>query len=147
MTATRILLDTNILVYAYDQNAPAKAKRARDILAHLHHTRRGCLSVQSLSEFVSIATRKLSPPLPPEIARQQVEALMGTFPIFDLTPQVVLEATRGLRDHRLAYYDAQIWATARLNQVAVIFSEDFSTLATLDGVRFINPMTYDFTAV
>ncbi len=57
---------------------------------------------------------------------------------------VVLEALRGVRDHQLAYYAAQVWATARLNQVPVIFSEDYSPYMTLEAVRFINPCASDF---
>jgi len=56
----------------------------------------------------------------------------------------VLTATRGVRDHVLSYYDAQIWATALLNQVPVIFSEDFNSGATLEGVRLINPFAAQF---
>ncbi len=57
---------------------------------------------------------------------------------------VVLEAWRGVRDHQLAYYPAQVWATARLNQVPVIFSQDYSSNTTLEGVRFVNPFAADF---
>ena len=45
---------------------------------------------------------------------------------------VMLEALREVRDHQLSYYDAQIWAAARLNQVPVIFSEDFNSRANSD---------------
>lgn len=57
---------------------------------------------------------------------------------------IVLEAARGARDHGLAYYDAQIWASARLNQVPTIFSEDFTDGQVLEGVRFINPFSTNF---
>jgi len=43
-----------------------------------------------------------------------------------------------------AEYDAQTWATARLNQVSVVFSEDFRNGTTLEGVHFINPFTSEF---
>jgi predicted nucleic acid-binding protein len=43
-----------------------------------------------------------------------------------------------------AEYDAQIWATARLNQVPVVFSEDFRDGTTLEGVRFVNPFSSEF---
>jgi predicted nucleic acid-binding protein len=69
----------------------------------------------------------------------------------------VLEAVRGVRDHRLAYFDAQIWAVAKLNQVPVILSEDFNSggtllvpkaapygLGTLEGVHFLNPFDAGF---
>jgi predicted nucleic acid-binding protein len=57
---------------------------------------------------------------------------------------IVIEAARGVRDHSLAYYDAQIWAAARLNQVSVIFSEDFNIGSTLEGISFVNPFASDF---
>ena len=57
---------------------------------------------------------------------------------------IVLEAARGARDHDLAYYNAQIWASARLNQVTVVFSEDFNDGQVLEGVRFVNPFSSKF---
>jgi len=39
--------------------------------------------------------------------------------------------------------DAQ-WATARLNQVPVVFSEDFRSGSLLEGVRFVNPFLPEF---
>ena len=51
---------------------------------------------------------------------------------------------RGARQHRLSYYDAQIWATARLNQVATVFTEDFQDGRRLDGVQFVNPLLAEF---
>ena len=50
---------------------------------------------------------------------------MLAFPLLPLTGPVVLEALRGVREHMLSYHDAQIWAVARLGQVAVVLSEDF----------------------
>jgi len=62
----------------------------------------------------------------------------------DLTPLIVLEAMRGVREHKLAYWDSQLWATARLNQIPIILSENFSVGATLEGVHFVNPFAPDF---
>ena len=45
--------------------------------------------------------------------------------MIDLSPMIVLEAVRWVRDHRMAYWDAQVWATARLNQIPTVLSEDF----------------------
>jgi len=70
---------------------------------------------------------------------------MDAWPVLHLTPQITLEASRGVRDHRLAYYDAQIWACARLNQIPVVLSEDFQDGSTLEGVRFVNPFGEGFT--
>ena len=139
-----ILIDTNLLVYLYDTGSPLKVAQARQVLDRLELTRSGRLSVQSLAEFIHVSTRKLDPPLSPAEALAQVNLFTRMWPIFDLTPLIFLEAARGARDHGLAYYDAQIWAAARLNQVTVLFSEDFSDGLTLEGVRFVNPFAVDF---
>ena len=139
-----ILIDTNMLLYPYDTLAPSKAKQARRVLDHLELTRSGRLSVQNLAEFVHFSTRKLDPPLSPAQAISQVNLFLRMWPVFDLTPMIVLEAARGVQDHSLSYYDAQIWATARLNQVTVIFSEDFSDGQALEGVNFVNPFAAGF---
>ena len=139
-----ILMDTNVLLYLYDHNQPVKQDRARNVLDQLELSGRGRLSVQCLSKFFSVATRKLSPKLTPAQALQQISLFTRLWPVYDLTSMIVLEAGRGVRDHQFSYYDAQIWATARLNQVPIIFSEDFSVGSTIEGVRFINPFSPDF---
>jgi len=74
----------------------------------------------------------------------QVDRLARAWPVLPLTAIIVLEATRGVHQHKLAYWDAQLWATARLNQIPVIFSEDFQSGGTIEGVKFINPLASDF---
>jgi len=139
-----ILIDTNLLVYLYDMGSPNKAAQAQRVLDRLELTRSGRLSVQSLAEFLHVSTRKLDPPLSWAEGLTQASLFTRMWPVFDLTPLIVLEAARGARDHGLPYYDAQIWAAARLNQVAIVFSEDFSDGQVLEGVRFANPFSADF---
>ena len=140
----KILIDTNVLLYAYDQNDPVRQARALDVLRQLEETANGCLSVQCLAEFFSVSTRKLIPPLTAADAAEQVELLTRAYPVFDLTQSIVLEAMRGVRDHQLAYWDAQLWATAKLNQVPTLFSEDFGAGQSLESVRFVDPFASDF---
>lgn len=138
-----ILIDTNVLVYVFDQNEPARQERAIQVLRTLEETLAGRLSVQCLAEFCAVVTRRLRPAMTPADALVQVERFLRVYPVYTLTPMIVQEALRGMRDHQLPYYDAQIWATARLNQVPVIFSEDFNP-SVLEGVRFVNPFSPDF---
>jgi predicted nucleic acid-binding protein len=139
-----ILMDTNLLVYLYDQKRPERQAQSQRVLEQLELSRNGRLSVQSLAEFFSVATRKLSPNLTAAEALHQIDLFLRLWPVFDLTPMVVLEAGRGVRDHHLSYYDAQIWAAARLNQVPLVFGEDFQDARVLEGVRFVNPFTPGF---
>ncbi len=137
-----ILLDTNILIYTFDPRDETRQEQAIAVLLKLEEEEKGCLSTQSLSEFASAAMTKLG--LSADEVMERIGDWQSAFPVFNLTPQIVLEAARGVRDHKLSYFDAQIWASARLNQIPVIFTEDFQDGQTLEGIRFINPFTSRF---
>ncbi len=138
------LIDTNILVYFFDFQDPGRQDRAISVLHHLEETKQGHLSVQCIAEFFNVATRQIKPVLPDSEAVTQVERWMRAYPVHTLTSLITLEAARGVRDHHLTYYDAQIWASARLNQIPLVFSEDFQDGQVLEGVRFINPFASGF---
>ncbi len=139
-----VLVDTNLLVYAHDRGEHVKQAQAIEVLNHLQLAGIGRISAQSLGEFFSAVTKGKTPMLSIEEAVEQMNFLASTWPILSITRLVVLEAARGVRQHQLAYWDAQLWATARLNQIPVIFSEDFNAGAVLDGVRFVNPFAAEF---
>jgi predicted nucleic acid-binding protein len=138
------LLDTNVLVYAIDDNEPVKRPQARALLRHLAGSGEAVLSTQTLAEFANVTLLKLDPPLPPDRVYRFVELHEQAFRPLPLTPTIVLEAVRGVRDHKFGYYDAQIWAAARLNQVPYVLSEVFNEGSTIEGVTFLNPFAPDF---
>jgi predicted nucleic acid-binding protein len=137
-------LDTNLLVYCFDEGASQKKERALRTIERTGRAPRAALPAQVLAEFANVALYKLKPPLSPADVYEQVERLEAVFPILPLTSAVALEAVRGVRDHRFSYFDAQIWAAAKLNQIPTVLSEDFSTGATVEGVTFLNPLADDF---
>lgn len=139
-----VLIDTNVLVYAYDGQARRKQARALQALDHLVAGGRGRLSVQILGEFFRAATAKLKPALPLGDARTALAQFCRTWPILPATYLVVLDAARGVEDHGLSYWDAQVWASARLNQIDMILSEDFSDGRVIEGVVFRNPFLSGF---
>ena len=142
--ATRFVVDTNLLVCTLDRREPEKRERAREVLRRVGGAGTAALPAQVVSEFANACLRKLEPRPDPTTVRLEVERLMLAFPLLPLTGPVVLEALQGVREHMLSYYDAQIWAVARLGQVAVVLSEDFNPGAVLDGVSFTNPLDPEF---
>lgn len=60
--------------------------------------------------------------------------------VVEVTGAIVLEAIRGIKEYQFSFWDAQIWATAKLNQIPVVYSEDFNMGAIIEGVRFVNPL-------
>lgn len=140
----RVFVDTNVLVYAYDRSEPEKQRQALEVLDRLAVTGVGTISTQVLAEFFVAVTRKISAPLSVAEAHERVKNYLQSWAVVDLTGMIVLEAARGVRDHQFSFWDAQIWATARLNQVPVIFSEDFTDGAVIEGIRFVNPFAESF---
>jgi predicted nucleic acid-binding protein len=133
------LVDTNILVYAYDRAEQAKQKRARNILDWLESRECGTVSTQILGEFFWIVTRKLAEPLTLRQAYVELERHLRSWRTFEITRAVVLEAGRGCVRFQMPFWDAQIWATAKLNQIPQVLSEDFQHDRVIEGVEFVNP--------
>ncbi len=139
-----ILIDTNILVYTCDSGEPERQELAILLLRKLSLAGGGRLSAQVLAEFVNVTIKGNNPLLTHSEALIQATRLAQTYPIFDLTPSIVLEAARAVRDFSFSYYDAQIWACAKLNQIPTIFSEDFQDGQILEDIRFVNPFVETF---
>jgi predicted nucleic acid-binding protein len=144
--AAIVLVDTNVLVYAHDPNDEEKRTRATEVLHELQSLSVGALSVQALSEFFAVVTRKFEPPMPVQTARSQVAALASSWPVFDVTAASVLEATRGVVDHQLSYWDSLVWAVARMNGMRAILTEDGHDGQVHGGVRYMNPFLASSTA-
>ena len=143
MSAGRCLVDTNVLVYAYDHSDRVKQERAFEVLDRLASSARAVLSAQILSEFFVVVTRKIPDPLPMREAVRSVENYLRAWPVLTVTPPLIYEALRGTEQNRMNYWDALVWATAKLNQIPVILSEDFKDGRVLEGVQFLNPFARD----
>ena len=138
------LVDTNVVVYAYDPADAVKQARAIAVLQILESRNAGALTVQVLGEFFTTATCKIKSPLTLAEAEERVVNLSRVWPVFDITPVTVLEAIAVMQRRRLSYWDALILATAKLNGVPNVLSEDGRDGAVLEGVRIINPFTPTF---
>lgn len=136
----RYVIDTNILVYCFDESESNKQSRALRVIEQVGRAESGALPAQVLAEFANVALYRLEPTLSASKVYQQIELYEQVFTVLPLTPAVVLEAVRGIKDHSFSYFDAQIWAVAKLAQCPVILSEDFAAGATVEGVSFLNPL-------
>jgi predicted nucleic acid-binding protein len=58
--------------------------------------------------------------------------------VHPVTSAVVDEALRGVADHGLGFWDAQVWAVARLHQIEIAIGPD-PRPGSLDGMRWLGP--------
>ena len=139
----RFSLDTNILVYAVDRDAGTKHERSREILGRA--AQRDCvLLVQALAEFFHATTRKHL--LEPARASAFVRDWLAVFPVTSAAAPALVHAIDAVAEHRLSFWDALLWATARQSGCSAILSEDMQDGRRLGGVEFINPFAAAATA-
>jgi predicted nucleic acid-binding protein len=142
MSATEtVFVDTNVLVYARDSSEPEKQPAALEWIDRLWATRLGRISIQVLNEYYVTVTRKLSPGLPVEEAREDVRALSTWDPV-PLDVACVEEAFSVQEDHAIPYWDALIVAAARRAGAAYLLTEDLQDGQGLDGVVVLDPFSH-----
>lgn len=138
MTAS--FVDTNVLVYAYDDDEPIKRDRARTLLAALGADDEIVVSTQVLQEFYVTVTRKLARPLSEDDAGRALQA-WAQLPVVPVDVAIVLTAARVSKAHSLSFWDALIIEAARARGCHQVLSEDMQNGYDLDGVVVHNPFT------
>ena len=132
----RSFFDTNILVYADDKAAPAKQRRAIELVALHRRAGTGVLSLQVLQEYFVTVTRKLR--VDAQVARRKVELLAE----FDVVAPDLDDILAAIDLHRLlgfSFWDALVLRTAKEAACTVLLSEDLQPGRTIDGVQIVNP--------
>lgn len=134
MVANKTLIDTNILVYAWNAGDKIKQRKAIDVLEHYRDG--ACLAVQNISEFAAVMLKNGCDPQWLGGVVSLYERLMTVLP---LSVHDVRQALRAVREYRMSYWDAQLWSVAKTNGIPVILSEAGPTGQTIEGVTYSNP--------
>ncbi len=136
--SARKFMDTNVLVYRFDQDEAAKRDRARQILDEEGSAGRLVLSTQVLQEFYVSVTRKLSRPLPESEALEAVRHL-SAFPVVQVDPDLITDAIVLSRDHRISFWDALILRAAERGGCVEVLTEDLQHGWKILGLEVVNP--------
>ena len=134
-----VFVDTNILLYAHDQDAGVKRERAHAALTALWSSGEGRLSVQVLQEFYVNVTRKLASPVARSTAREVVMTY-GEWVRSPTTPATVTRAADIADMAEISYWDALIVASAEEAGAALLYSEDLNAGQVIAGVKIVNPL-------
>ncbi len=135
MNATRFL-DTNILLYAYDQDAPAKRSAALRLVEQgWSAPGQTAISVQVLQEMhVNLEKRGVAKAEAARIIRDY-----AAWPVVDNSLEILLTALDEQSRWQLSLWDALILAAARASGASEIYTEDFNHGQDYGGIRAINP--------
>ncbi len=133
-----IFVDTNVVVYRFDNTEPEKQHRAELWLDRIWAARTGRVSTQVLHETYATFTRKLG--LPTLEARKIVRSLQAWDPV--TLDRDVVERAWHLEDRwSLAWWDALIVAAAFASNATYLLSEDLQDGQDFDGVRVMDPFS------
>jgi predicted nucleic acid-binding protein len=129
-------IDTNILIYAHDGGAGGKHRRAVELMTRLFEEVSGALSVQVLSEFYTVATRKLG--MKSQAAEDVIRDLRG-WTTHSPGHADVLKACSLHRRYKIAWWDALIVNSAIELGCPVLWSEDLANGQRYGSVTVRNP--------
>jgi predicted nucleic acid-binding protein len=136
MSVERFSLDTNILVYALDAGAGDRHTLASRIVDRAVHCD-CCLTLQSVSEFFAVVTRKRL------VARAEAVAQARDWLDMFRTASASADAVRTALDTaaagRASYWDALLVATAAEAGCTTILTEDLADGSLMHGVHILNP--------
>lgn len=135
----RFFIDTNILVYSFDDRQPEKKVRALALISEALQTGNGMVSWQVIQEFLNVATRKFLSPLKPEDANVYLQKVLH--PLCQIYPDLDVYSAALTMMARTGYsfYDSLILASAQHGGCATLYTEDLHAGQQVYGVKIVNP--------
>lgn len=139
MSADRFFLDTNIFVYSFEYSSPQKVQVADRLIKQAVSSGRGAISYQVVQEFFSVALRKFPTQMTPANAHTYFRNVFRPLYAVNFSPALMFRAIHIASVHQLSWYDSIILAAATESNCQILYSEDFQSGRTIEGVRIQNP--------
>ena len=132
-------LDTNILVYTFDEASPEKRMKARALVEHALEHQTGVISYQVMQEFLNVATRKFTPPLSAIQALRYLDEVLEPLCRVFSSNELYRKAI-GIQDRwRCSFYDSLIIASALSAGCNTLYSEDLQASQSIESVTIVDP--------
>jgi predicted nucleic acid-binding protein len=132
-------LDTNILVYTFDDTALEKRQIAQQLVHDALSTRQGIVSTQIVQEFLNVALHKFKRPMTVSDAQEYLNTVL--LPLCHHYPSVAFyERALLIRaETGYSFYDALVVMAALEAGCTVLLSEDMQAGRTIQGLTILNP--------
>ncbi|MBW1880301.1 MAG: PIN domain-containing protein [Deltaproteobacteria bacterium] len=134
----RYFLDTNILVYSFDETDRRKREGARELIAAALEGA-GTISFQVVQEFLNVALRKFARPMTIDEAQDYLDAVLVPLCRVHSEPDLYREALAARLRWRFSFYDSLIVAAALRSGCDILYSEDLQHGQQLGRVTVMDP--------
>jgi predicted nucleic acid-binding protein len=135
----RFFLDTNIFVYSFDQSAPAKARRAAQLIRDALTTQKGIISYQVVQEFFNVALKRFLQPMQAADAGQYLSTVFRPLLAVHSSQALYGEALHLHVLRGVSWYDALIVSAAIQARCEILFSEDLPHGQRFGSLQVRNP--------
>lgn len=136
------LIDTNILVYAYDESEGKKHEICKRLIDECWRLReKYSISIQNLSEFYVVITKKIEYPVPMETAKEIIGDIIEfqNWVVIDYNAHTIPSAIEINIAYGVHYWDALLAATMRENNIFSIYTED-GDFKNIPWLNVTNPL-------
>ncbi len=137
---SKILVDTNLLVYAATEPDAVKHQKATAALSQLTRNQEFCVSAQNLAEFCQVMANKVKPAQSIVQITQWVRIFRKNGEVLHYTGASVLSALAISQNEGIHFFDALLVATMREHDVDEIWSEDEAHFKKVRGLKVKNPL-------
>ena len=131
-------VDTNVLVYAFDEGKSSKKRVAQRLMNELMEEDRLRVSTQVLQELFVTLTRKVSRRCSSEEALAVLEDL-SAWPLMVVDYAAIRAAAVLAEQAKLSFWDALVVVAAARTGAAVLYTEGLNDGQEILGVRISNP--------
>lgn len=137
--AERYFLDTNVLMYSFDPDEPAKRDIAKDLVDVALRDRSGAISYQVVQECLHLMLRKFKTRIRPDDAQVLLTRIL--MPICRVMPSESLysDAFEIASQTGWSFYDSLIVSAAAASECDILYTEDLQHNRTIRGVKIRNP--------
>lgn len=133
------LIDSNILVYAYDSSDKVKQQQALAFLRSIAQVK-PIVSIQNLVEFHATVTEKIEHRISIEESKSRVMKMAGVFSVLIYTPSTLLLAADIQHAHKIHFFDALLVATMKEFGIHTIYTENTKDFTKIPWLNVVNPL-------
>ena len=135
----KFFLDTNVIIYSFDQTDHRKREIAKELIKNSLRTHKGFISYQVIQEFINTALQRFKTPMGVEDCKTYIVDFLT--PMCEIFPSIELfrDAIDVKSAAKIGFYDALIVASAIKGNAGILYTEDLNDGQKIKGVQIVNP--------
>ena len=135
----KFFIDTNVFVYTFSSNDPAKKEESLTIIKGALSNGNGCISYQVVQEFFNVALKKFIVPLSHLDCRKYFNSVLEPICEVYAGPRLFGKALEISERWKLSFYDSLIVAAALFADCEILYSEDLQHNQQIETLKIVDP--------